>query len=390
MAEKTEGRERIERALAQITERMECRGGHGTEDNCPRCIATKELRAALAHQHQEGTGVGEAGPKYPPAERLVESLRWAIGFIDNPKKRRTRQFDPDNGGSGEEYDDWLEWSCAHDWLKDAKMATTPEPQQEEGDCERCKNTGHDWEPGPTGEPISTGPCPDCFHREPKVRVALPDAEPQWMTGEEVAALIRTIALANARLATQQQEEDGEAAVQRARAFRAAVQGAREKIEEATAITPDSPEKLKAYSDLVEEAWERLQISDAGGPMCSDCGDPGCPGEDGSSLVPATGQEVDGVGEAAEAKARADLAKLKGEIRYYAHHERKAEEQLDLAGVEKFDDEDRDDSTDDSAGQPWAIWVRIKFLRRRAERAEKRVAELEAATSPSEQGGEEAE
>ncbi len=28
-------------------------------------------------------------------------------------------------------------------------------------CERCKGTGHNWEPGPTGEPISTGPCPDC-------------------------------------------------------------------------------------------------------------------------------------------------------------------------------------------------------------------------------------
>lgn len=29
-------------------------------------------------------------------------------------------------------------------------------------CERCKGTRHDWEPGPTGEPISIGPCPDCF------------------------------------------------------------------------------------------------------------------------------------------------------------------------------------------------------------------------------------
>lgn len=98
------------------------------------------------------------------------------------------------------------------YLRNLSRAALTEPQQEEGDCERCKNTGHDWEPGPTGEPISTGPCPDCFHREPKVLVALPDAEPQWMTGEEVAALIRTIALANARLATEQQEEDGGAAV----------------------------------------------------------------------------------------------------------------------------------------------------------------------------------
>lgn len=29
------------------------------------------------------------------------------------------------------------------------------------ECEHCKGTGHDWEPGPTGEPISLGPCPDC-------------------------------------------------------------------------------------------------------------------------------------------------------------------------------------------------------------------------------------
>jgi hypothetical protein len=32
----------------------------------------------------------EVDAKHPPAERLVESLRWAVGYIDGLKK-----FDPD-------------------------------------------------------------------------------------------------------------------------------------------------------------------------------------------------------------------------------------------------------------------------------------------------------
>lgn len=28
-------------------------------------------------------------------------------------------------------------------------------------CEHCLGSGHEWEPGPTGEPISLGPCPHC-------------------------------------------------------------------------------------------------------------------------------------------------------------------------------------------------------------------------------------
>jgi len=73
------------------------------------------------------------------------------------------------------------------------------------------------------------------------------------------------------------------------------------------------------------------------------------------------------------EAQAELAKLRADVRYHEHQERKAEEQLDRAGVEKYDSEDRADSTDDSAGQPWANWWRIRFLRRRAEKAEKLVA-----------------
>jgi hypothetical protein len=75
------------------------------------------------------------------------------------------------------------------------------------------------------------------------------------------------------------------------------------------------------------------------------------------------------GAAAEKLKRAELER---EIRYYEHHERKAEEQLDLAAVEKIDNEERSDSTDDSAGQPWSIWMRIKFLRRDWEAAERQL------------------
>lgn len=44
-------------ALTQLEDRMDCRGGLGTEHNCPRCIATKALRAALTQQ--EGQEVEE-------------------------------------------------------------------------------------------------------------------------------------------------------------------------------------------------------------------------------------------------------------------------------------------------------------------------------------------
>ena len=40
-----------ETALTQLEHRMDCRGGLGTEGNCPRCVATKALRAALNPSH---------------------------------------------------------------------------------------------------------------------------------------------------------------------------------------------------------------------------------------------------------------------------------------------------------------------------------------------------
>jgi hypothetical protein len=75
----------------------------------------------------EDTG---AAPEYPPAERLVESLRWAISYIDGLKSFDPKEK-PYNGGDEEH--DWMEWASAHDWLKDAAIATqSSEPSSTAG------------------------------------------------------------------------------------------------------------------------------------------------------------------------------------------------------------------------------------------------------------------
>lgn len=79
--------------------------------------ARAKLAARLPALSEQG-----AGPKYPPAERLVESLRWAVGYID---RRGPFKADPDQseGEPGPADPDWIEWAAAHDWLKDAEMAS---------------------------------------------------------------------------------------------------------------------------------------------------------------------------------------------------------------------------------------------------------------------------
>ena len=37
----------------------------------------------------------------------------------------------------------------------------PESELEGAACRHCFGSGHDWEPGPTGEAVSLGPCPVC-------------------------------------------------------------------------------------------------------------------------------------------------------------------------------------------------------------------------------------
>lgn len=82
---------------------------HGTHGPCP-----------TQPSGEDGEGE-ERGPKYPPAERLVESLRWAVGFIDRLGKFGPKAHEYPDGEDGEH--DWTEWASAHDWLKDAEMAT---------------------------------------------------------------------------------------------------------------------------------------------------------------------------------------------------------------------------------------------------------------------------
>jgi hypothetical protein len=105
-------------------------------------------------------------PKYPPAARLVESLRWAISFIEDPEKRRWPLFTGSSQG-GEMADDWSQWASALDWLKDAAMVEERsieenrelldrlgQPAKEP--CERCGGSEE-----VEGWLMGTEPCPDC-------------------------------------------------------------------------------------------------------------------------------------------------------------------------------------------------------------------------------------
>lgn len=57
-----------------------------------------------------------------------------------------------------------------------------------------------------------------------------------------------------------------------------------------------------------------------------------------------------------AEVRLQIARLEGRIRGYEHHEKRATDELDQAGIEKFDD-------GDGQGGEWSLWVRIARLRR---------------------------
>jgi hypothetical protein len=54
----------------------------------------------------------------PPVERVIDSLRWAIGYIEAHNK-------PDGGS----FEDWSEFASATDWINhaDAAMASHPTP-----------------------------------------------------------------------------------------------------------------------------------------------------------------------------------------------------------------------------------------------------------------------
>jgi hypothetical protein len=112
--------------------------------SCPDCAGSgveiddpEELDAALGHPSPcphctPPPAEVESPAKYPPAERLVESLRWTVGYIDGLKR-----FDPDEKpyNGGDEEHDWMEWASAHDWLKDAEISSTTtgaSPETEEG------------------------------------------------------------------------------------------------------------------------------------------------------------------------------------------------------------------------------------------------------------------
>ena len=58
--------------------------------------------------------------------------------------------------------------------------------------------------------------------------------------------------------------------------------------------------------------------------------------------------------------------------------KRATQELDRAGVEKYDERERNDSTDDSEGAEWSIQKRINLLAadRDAERAAREHLELE--------------
>jgi hypothetical protein len=120
---RTEDRERVKNIAGLLDERAGISRHQGEVEGFRDDAA---FLRNLADSPVEDSGVEEAGPKYPPAERLVESLRWAIGFIDDPKRRRWPRFRPNVIPGGEMDHDWTEWASALDWLKDAEMAATPD------------------------------------------------------------------------------------------------------------------------------------------------------------------------------------------------------------------------------------------------------------------------
>jgi hypothetical protein len=66
-------------------------------------------------------------------------------------------------------------SEAVNWLRSFLRDLAERPASgERSACTRCRGTGHDWEPGPTGEAVSTGPCPDCDATGLMERPASPD------------------------------------------------------------------------------------------------------------------------------------------------------------------------------------------------------------------------
>lgn len=93
------------------------------------------LRKLASTPTQQGDG---SGPNLPPQKNgrggptqfglFVESLRWAVGWIDKHSK-----FGPEmpSGDASE----WLEWAAAHDLLKDADAASTQQGDEQKGGVE---------------------------------------------------------------------------------------------------------------------------------------------------------------------------------------------------------------------------------------------------------------
>jgi hypothetical protein len=77
---------------------------------------------------------------------------------------------------------------AAELITDAVRAALAAPLE---GCERCRGSGHDWELGPTGEPISLGPCPDCYSTAPASDTSLEERDVGL--SEALRDLISTVA-----------------------------------------------------------------------------------------------------------------------------------------------------------------------------------------------------
>jgi hypothetical protein len=173
---KADGAEHDEAFRCAACERLVC--GYcarpvGNEWLCPACPPDPENTALT----EEGSGAPlpeGAKAKYPPAERLVESLRWAISFID---RRLPFVAEPGPGQPDDSDPDWMEWASAHDWLKDAELAAQPLPEGEKCDRATCHCSEPSWcfEQRPCWERKLTPDqwCGPCRHRKANAAGAAP-------------------------------------------------------------------------------------------------------------------------------------------------------------------------------------------------------------------------
>jgi hypothetical protein len=94
----------------------------------------------------------------PTPDRVAEQARVHREILQQIASMPTVQRNPDGVDQAAATMQLLARE-ALDWP--ASAADRVAEDESRADCDACKGTGHEAEPGPTGEPVSTGPCREC-------------------------------------------------------------------------------------------------------------------------------------------------------------------------------------------------------------------------------------